>query len=558
MRILPAVVFIASATLACSSGNPPDTITAEVGTAAAAITAGALLEATTVLAADDLRGRAPATEGDVRARAILAGQLRSMGYEPGGPDGQWEQPFDLVGITTASPDGWRFLGKEGAIELKARSEFVAVSGVQAESAGIGNAEVVFVGYGIEAPEYGWDDFKGVDVKGKVLLMLNNDPDWDARLFDGVRRLYYGRWTYKYESAARHGAAGAIIIHTTPSAGYPWQVVQSSWSGEQFELPANDGPRVQVQGWATEDGARRLAAAGGHDLARLVESARSRDFRPVPLGVRTSLALSATLSRSRTANVAGLLPGSDPVLRREVVVLTAHHDHLGVGEPDADGDRIYNGARDNAAGCAQVLGIARAFASLPVRPRRSILVLFVAAEEQGLLGSQYFARSPTFPAGRIAANINVDGGNIWGRTTDVTLVGFGKSSLDDVASRGARHQGRTLVPDQFPDRGSFYRSDQFEFARIGVPAIYYGTGTQFVGRPAEWGRQQIEAWEERQYHQPSDQVTADWNLDGMVDDARLGFVSAWLVASADAMPSWNRGDEFEAARQSAIAALPAGR
>jgi Zn-dependent M28 family amino/carboxypeptidase len=555
--VLPCVV--AAVLAACGSKAPsPDALARQADTAAGLITADYLRDAVTALSSDELQGRAPATPGDARTRAMLIDRLRSMGYEPGGPNGGWEQPFDIVGITTTAPEGWRFLGKDGAIELKSREDFVAVSGVQAPAASIRNAEVVFVGYGIEAPEYQWDDFKGVDVKGKVLLMLNNDPDWDPKLFDGVRRLYYGRWTYKYEIAARRGAAGAIIIHTTPSAGYPWQVVQSSWSGEQFELPADDQPRVQVQGWTTEEAARRLAATGGHDLAQLIASARSREFVPVALRVRTSLALSNTLTRSQTANVAGLLPGGDPTLRREAVVFTAHHDHLGVGEPDATGDRIYNGARDNAAGSAQVLAIARAFASLETRPRRSLLMLFVAAEEQGLLGSQYFARAPTFPPGRIAANINFDGGNIWGRTSDVTVIGFGKSSIDDVARQATARQGRKLLPDQFPDRGSYYRSDQFSFARIGVPALYYGTGTQFVGRPAEWGRQQIEQWEERQYHQPSDEITPEWNFDGMVDDARLGFHSGVALASADAMPVWNRGDEFEAARKAAIAAIPAGR
>lgn len=557
IRFASSVIALVSM-LACASGPTPDVLARQADKAAELITPDYLRESVTALSADELEGRAPGTPGDARTRALLVERLRSMGFSPGGVNGGWEQPFDIVGVTATAPDGWRFLGKEGAIELQSRRDFVAVSGVQAPAATIRNAEVVFVGYGIDAPEYEWDDFKGMDVRGKVLLVLNNDPDWDPKLFDGTRRLYYGRWDYKYEIAARRGAAGVIIVHTTPSAGYSWQVVQTSWSGEQFDLPADDRPRVQIQGWATEDAARRLVATGGHDLSRLVASARSREFAPVSLGVRTSLTLANRLASSRTANVAGLLTGSDPQLQREVVVFTAHHDHLGVGEPDAAGDRIYNGARDNAAGCAQILAIARAFASLEPRPRRSLLMLFVAAEESGLLGSQYFARSPTFPAGRIAANINYDGGNIWGRTSDITLIGLGKSSIDEIARQAAARQGRMLVPDQFPDRGSYYRSDQFSFARIGVPALYFGTGTQFVGRPADWGRMQIELWEEKRYHQPGDQIAPDWNFDGMVDDARLGFHSGWLIASADAMPVWNRGDEFEAARKAAIAAVPPDR
>ncbi|HEU4591104.1 MAG TPA: M28 family peptidase, partial [Steroidobacteraceae bacterium] len=417
---------------------------------------------------------------------------------------------------------------------------------------IKDAELVFVGYGIDAPEYRWNDFKGVDVKGKVLVMLNNDPDWDPKLFAGNTRLYYGRWTYKYESAARHGAAGAIIIHTTPSAGYPWQVVQSSWGGTQFELPDEGEPRIQLKGWATEDAARRLLKAGGADLDQLVKQARSRNFKPVPLNLHTSIAFENEISRVKTANVAGLLPGSDPKLKDEVVIYSAHHDHFGIGEPDKTGDKIYNGAEDNAAGCAQLLAIARAMAALPERPRRSVLFLFVAGEEQGLLGSKYYSLHPTFAPGRIAANINYDGGNFLGRTRDVTQVGAGKSSLDAIARALVEKQGRVLVPDQNPDKGYYYRSDQFSFAKIGVPALYFDEGTDYIGKPAGWGKQKHDEWTEHIYHQPSDELTDEWVFDGMIEDAMIGFEAGWLVAQADEMPTWNPGDEFEAARKKALA------
>ena len=504
------------------------------------------------LASDALEGRGPATRGDELARLYLATQLESLGYQPAGPGGQWQQPFDVVGITASVPQSWTFSARGRSLDLKWWEDFIAASGVQEPQSSISDAEVVFVGYGIEAPEYRWNDFKGMDLKGKVLLMLNNDPEWDPDLFEGERRLYYGRWTYKYESAARQGAAGAIIIHTVPSAGYPWQVVQASWTGEQFELPAAGEPRLQVKGWVTEEAARRLVQLAGRNLDQLVKAARSRSFRPVPLGIRTSISFPNKISRVQTANVAGILPGSDPKLRDEVVIYTAHHDHLGVGEPDAEGDRIYNGALDNATGCAQVLAIARAFAALEERPRRSVMVLFVAAEEQGLLGSLYYALNPTVPPGRMAANINYDGGNIWGRTKDVTLIGYGKSSLDAIATAVAARQGRVVKPDQFPDRGFYYRSDQFSFARIGVPALYFDNGTEYIDRPAGWGKAQAEAWEARHYHQASDELTDDWNFDGMIEDARLGFYSGWLIAQADEMPVWNPGDEFEAARKKALA------
>jgi Zn-dependent M28 family amino/carboxypeptidase len=392
----------------------------------------------------------------------------------------------------------------------------------------------------------------MDLKGKVLLMLNNDPEADPKLFGGKTRLYYGRWTYKYESAARQKAAGVIIIHTTPSAGYPWQVVQTSWGQEQFELPDEGEPRIQFKGWATEAASRKLVEAAGRNFDQLVKSAQSRNFKPVPLGIKTSLTTKNEVSKKKTANVAGILEGSDPKLRQEVVVYTAHHDHLGVGEPNDKGDRIYNGAQDNASGCAQVLGIARALAALPQRPKRSQLILFVAAEEQGLLGSKYYSLHPTVPAGKIAANINYDGGNFYGRTRDVTQIGHGKSTMDAITASVAAMQGRKVNPDNFPDRGFYYRSDQFSFAKIGVPALYLDTGLDFVGKPAGWGKQQIEEWEAKDYHQPSDELRDTWTFEGMIDDAQLGFYVGWLISEAAAMPTWTPGDEFEAARKEALA------
>ena len=507
-----------------------------------------------LLASDALEGRGPGTRGDQLARLYLLTQLEGLGLQPGGPNGQWQQPVDLIGIKGQFPKTWSFQGNKARADLAWREDYVATSGQQADNVAIDDAELVFVGYGIEAPEFKWNDFKGVNLRGKVLVMLNNDPDWDPNLFAGKRRLYYGRWDYKYESAARQGAAGALIIHTTESAGYPWQVVQSSWGGEQFELPAENEARIQLKGWITEGATRRLLQSGGYDLDKLIASAHTRAFKPVPLGIRTSIAFTNKLSRVQSANVAGLLPGSDPKLADQVVVFSAHHDHFGIGEPDATGDRVYHGAVDNASGCAQVLAMARAFSALPDKPRRSLLFLFVAGEERGLLGSKYYALHPTFPAGKIAADLNFDGGNIFGRTRDVTLVSAGKASLDQVAETVARWQGRVIKPDQFPDRGYYYRSDQFAFAKIGVPALFFDAGTDFIGRPPEWGRRQLETWELKKYHQPADKLEDTWSFDGMIEDAQLGFYSGWLIAQADAMPTWNPGDEFEATRKKALAAV----
>jgi Zn-dependent M28 family amino/carboxypeptidase len=551
-RSMTVAVTLAFSSLATVAVAQSVTLSPAAEKAAQSQITRATLEAPIRFLADDLlEGRGPATRGDALARLYLARELQSYGYQPGAANGSWEQPIDIVGITSTAPKAWSFTGKSGNVDLTWYDDYIGTSGVQTATSGFENAEVVFVGYGIQAPEYKWDDFKGTDVKGKVLLMLNNDPDWDPKLFAGNMRLYYGRWVYKYESAARQGAAGVIIVHTTPSAGYPWQVVQSSWSGEQFELPAEREPRIQFKGWATEAAARKLVQAGGKDLDKLIAAAKSRNFKPVPLQLKTSIKLENKVSRVKTANVAGVLPGSDPKLKDEVVVLTAHHDHLGIGPPDSTGDTIHNGAEDNASGCAQVLAIARAFAALPEKPRRSVLVLFVAAEEQGLLGSKYYAEHPTFPPGKIAANINYDGGNYGGRTKDLTLIGYGKSSLDGLAKALLAKQGRTLVPDQFADRGFYYRSDQFNFAKIGVPALYFDNGTDYIGKPAGWGKQRQEEWEDKTYHQPSDEIDDTWEYDGMIEDAQIGFYAAWLVAQSHEMPTWNKGDEFEAARLQAL-------
>jgi Zn-dependent M28 family amino/carboxypeptidase len=533
----------------------PSRVTPAAVAAADAITGDDFRRVVAEIADDRYAGRLPGTPGDRMTRAYLARELESLGFEPGAADGKWEQPVELVGVTTNAPAKWRFVRGGASVDLERGTEFIAASGLQQARSGFMDAELVFVGYGIEAPEYSWDDFKGTDVSGKVLVMLNNDPDWDPELFAGTERLYYGRWMYKYESAARHGAAGAIIIHTTPSAGYPWQVVQSSWGGPQYELPAGNEPRVQVRGWMTEEAARKLLGPEGN-LDGLLEQAKRRDFKPISLGFTTSLSLRSTITQTQTANVLGILRGSDPELADELVVYSAHHDHLGVREPNPNGDpadKIYNGARDNASGVAIVHGIGKAYAALTERPRRSVLLMFAAAEEQGLLGSEYFAAHPTVPAGKIAANVNYDSGNIWGATRDITFIGLGKSSLDAIATEVAAHQQRVLKADQFPDRGSYYRSDNFNFAKIGIPAFYFSGGTDFIDRPPGWGVEQVDAYVDRHYHQPSDELTDDWRFEGMVQDAQFGFFAGLIVANDPPLPRWNAGNEFEATRLAAVAA-----
>jgi Zn-dependent M28 family amino/carboxypeptidase len=517
--------------------------------AAKVIDRGVLEGAVRFLSDDLLEGRAPSHRGDELAILYAASVMDALGLQPAAPDGGWEQRFEIVGITTHVPQMWAFRAGGKETSFRYWDEFIAATGVQKPEVSIPDAELVFVGYGIQAPEYDWDDFKGANLKGKILVMMNNDPDWDPKLFAGKKRLLYGRWTYKYESAGRQGAAGAIIIHTTPSAGYGWKVVQNSWSGEQFELPGGTAGRVQVQAWMTEEATRRLLATAGFDLDALVAKARSRSFRPVPLGIHTSLELTNTLTRSQTANVLGLIPGSDPVLKHQVVIFSAHHDHLGIGKPDAKGDTIYNGAVDNATGVAQVLAIAKAFKALADPPRRSILFAIVSCEESGLLGSAYYAEHPTFPSEKIAADINFDAANIFGRTRDVALVGKGKSTLDQVLEAVAALQGRVVSDEPFPDRGGYYRSDQFSFASIGVPTLYFKGGLDFVGREPGWGDKVANEWVKEHYHQPSDEYSPSWNFDGMIEDTQLGFLAGLAIAQADTMPTWLPGDEFAKLRAS---------
>ena len=504
------------------------------------------------LADDLLEGRGPGSRGDDLTQLYLATQFQALGLKPAAADGGWTQSVPLVGLTTHAPKEVTFTNGDQALSLESVKDFMSSIGRPVESTKIADAEVVFVGYGIEAPEFDWDDYKDVDLRGKVLLMMNNDPSTDPELFEGRRRLYYGRWDYKYESAARQGAVGAIIIHTTPSAGYPWQVIQTSWSGEEFELRGTKGPRMDLKAWATEDAARSIASLGGHDLDQLRGAAESRDFRPVSLGVKFSIDLTADVREKETANVLAMMEGADPERKNEYLIYMAHHDHLGIGaERDETGDNIYNGAVDNGSGTAALLAMAKAYTRLTERPKRSILFAAVGAEEAGLLGSEHFSNNPPIPAGKIAAVINIDGTNIIGKTHDVNVIGHGKSDLDDVILAVAKKQGRIVTPDQFPDKGYYYRSDQFNLAKIGVPGVYLHSGVHVIGKPAGYGKQKLAEWVEKIYHQPSDEYREDWDLTGALEDIRLLYHVGRQVADQPKMPAWAEGDEFEAARKASL-------
>jgi Zn-dependent M28 family amino/carboxypeptidase len=550
MRLAAAALLAMAATPAVA----PVMLTAPERAAARTINADVLRGHIRFLSSDLLGGRGPATTGDRLAQQYIAAQMEAAGLQPGAPGGGWLQPHDIIGITSHNPEVATVTKGGEKVDLKYKDDYIAFSGVAAPEARLDNAEIVFVGYGIVAPEYQWDDYKSADLKGKVLLMMNNDPASDPKLFAGKTRQYYGRWTYKYEIAARKGAAGAIIIHTEPSAGYKWQVVTSSWSGENFSLPAEGQPELQVQAWATEEASRRIARLGGQDLDALRAAAEKGDFKPVSLGASLSLTLRNDVQKKQTANVIGKLPGRDPILGKQAVLYTAHHDHLGMREATKPGeDVIYNGARDNASGVAAVLAIAHAMKALPAAPRRTILFAAVAGEEQGLLGSAYLAAHPPVPIGLLAANINIDELGIWGRTRDMIMIGKGKSTLDMVVEAIAAAQGRRhIVGDQNPDKGYVYRYDQFNLAKRGVPAAYLESGVEVVGKPAGWGAAQQAKYEETDYHQPSDELRPDWDFTGAVEDTQLLFYLGVKIAEGKNMPSWNPGDEFEGARKQALA------
>ena len=502
------------------------------------------------LSDDQLEGRKPGSAGDELAIKYLASQLEAMGYQPAGDKGSFLQAVPLVELAADVPRDVAFKSGGKDLVLHAgnglQADLVLGPSAHKDRGTVKDAGLVFVGYGITAPEYGWDDYKDVDVRGKVVVVMNFNPPFRE---PGVR-LWYGRWDYKYVNAAKHGAAGALVIHTTPSAGYPWQVVVTSWSTPRQDLPpAPDEKFMEFRGWITEPAAIRLAQLGGDDLDALRKSAESRDFRPIPLASTMSLDLPVSLKMIRSDNVVGMLPGTDPALRGEAVLYTAHHDHLGRVQPIPPAtDGIYNGALDNASGCATVLAIARAMTFAP--PKRSAIVAFVTAEEQNLLGSRWLAQHPPIPANRIAADINLDSVNRWGRTTDLGVMGLGKSTADDVVRKVAAEQGRTVHGDPHPDRGAFYRSDMFSMAQVGVPPVAVKGGPDYVGRQKGWGDEQLLDYERHHYHQPSDEYHGDWDLSGAVQDAQLQLIVGLRIANAARMPTWTPGDEFEAARKSA--------
>ncbi len=524
------------------------------------ISADTLMKHIRTLSSDEFEGRGPGSKGEQLTIQYLQDQFRAVGLRPGNPDGTYLQNVPLVGITPDPKMKLTIAGRGRTLEPKFQNDFVAWT-KRVQDFSSADADMVFVGYGVQAPEFQWDDFKGVDVKGKVIVVLINDPpvpdaknpsQLDPNVFGGKAMTYYGRWTYKFEKAAQLGAAGCFIIHNAERAGYPWEVVRNSWSGEQFDLytPDKNMGRVAIEGWITGEQAAALLKLAGQDLNKLIEAAVSRDFKPVPLGLRAKLEVHNTLRRVDSHNVIAKLDGSDPKLKNEYVIYSAHWDHFGIG-PEVNGDKIYHGAKDNASGTAALIEIARAYKQLKTPPRRSLLFLVVTGEEQGLLGSRYYAEHPLYALAKTAADINMDALNVLGHTGDIVQIGRGASTLDDVVDTVAREQGRTVKGDPEPEKGFFYRSDHFSFAKEGVPAFDPHEGVDFVGKPRGWGLQMRQKYTLEDYHKPSDKVKDYWNLSGLVQDCQLYLLVGYRVANAPQMPEWRPGAEFRDKREASL-------
>jgi Zn-dependent M28 family amino/carboxypeptidase len=533
-------------------GADPPSVPKEAGDA---ITALDLLKHIKILASDEFEGRAPGSKGEELAVKYISEQFKALGLKPGNPNGTYTQEVPLAGIVTTPTASFSVGDKK--TELKFPDDYVASSARLQSDITAENTDIVFVGYGVVAPEFGWDDYKDVDVKGKTILMLINDPaipdpadptKLDPKMFKGNAMTYYGRWTYKYEIAAQKGAAAAIIIHETVPAAYPYSVVMSSWAKENFEIDAanKNMDAVQIRSWITLDVAKKLFADCGVDFEPLKKAAITKEFRPVSLNAKASFHLKQTVRPFKSHNVVGKLEGSDPKLKDEWVLYTAHWDHLGRHE-ELKGDQIFNGAADNASGVGGLLELAAGYMKLKPAPKRSILFIATTAEEAGLLGAKFYAEHPLYPIAKTLADINMDGLSLWGKTRDIEDISYGNSDLDDMLAAAATKQGRVMNPNSQPEKGGFYRADQFEFSKVGLPSLYTGAGKDVIGKPPGFGQQKKDEYVAQHYHQPSDEVDPAWDLAGAADDLRLLFQVGYQVANGDKFPEWKTGTEFKAKR-----------
>ena len=500
------------------------------------------------LASDQLQGRGVGTTGERLATRYIASQLKAEGVQPGGENGTYFQRVPMMGVSVLPGASLKASGERMKLSFKPIEDYVGTPLSQKPQNDF-DAEAVFVGHGISAPEFGWDDYKGQDLRGKVLVYFTNEPpSTDAKFFGGSALTYYGRWTYKFEEAARRGAVAAIIIHTTPTAGYGWGVVSGSWNREASQLRLKPGENgLKLAAWISQGAGARLMASTGKTLDQLLQFSNQKDFRPIPLGIRIQGHFPVKVREIESRNVVGRVTGSDAQLRSQAVVYSAHWDHLGIGIP-VNGDKIYNGAVDNATGCGVVLEIARLWAQLPQKPKRSALFLFVTAEESGLLGSEYYGQHPEIPAGQTAADINYDALYPFGKTRDVSVTGAERTTLWPLVQRDAARMNLAIAPDPEPGQGFYYRSDHFSFARVGIPAFSVEQGTSYIGKPANFGKTIFEEYNAKHYHQPSDEYHEGWDFTGMQQMADFGLTLGLDIANLPNMPTWKPGDEFLAARK----------
>jgi Zn-dependent M28 family amino/carboxypeptidase len=554
MRIATNLALaLAAAAAAYAQDNPQDPYQAA---------AARMLDHVKVLSSDEFEGRAPGSAGEELSVNYLTREFTKLGLSPGNPDGTYIQKVPLVGIVSTATTSFSVGGK--TLTPAVLNDYIAVSRHVVPAVDVKDSEIVFVGYGVVAPEYGWDDFKGVDVRGKTVVMLINDPPvpdpndptkLDEKMFKGKAMTYYGRWTYKYEEASAKGAAACLIVHETGPAGYPFAVVAGSWGRENFSLETPDGNarRVAVEGWLTLAYAKSLFSAAGFDFDTLKAAAVRKDFHPVDFNAKATFSIANKIRPLASRNVIAKLEGSDPSRRDEYIIYSAHWDHLG-RNPRLKGDQIFNGAADNASGCAGILEIARGFAGLPAasRPARTVLFLAVTAEEQGLLGSEFYAQHPLYPLTKTLADINIDGMQLAGRSRDLEVVGFGNSTMDDLAAQVLREQGRVLIPETDPEKGHFYRSDHFEFAKVGVPAFYTNAGLDIIGQPAGYGRKLRDEYVANDYHKVTDEIKPWWDLRGAAEDAAMLEQMGIRLAQSDTWPQWKPGCEFKARRDEMMA------
>jgi Zn-dependent M28 family amino/carboxypeptidase len=501
------------------------------------------------LSADDMEGRAPGTPGGEKAAHYIAAQFKEAGLLPAVGDTSYFQNVALRGV--AHTPALTIRGAKQTWRLTPGAEFVGVTQMDTTATAVRNAETLFMGFGIDAPEFNWNDYAGVDARGKMLFVLVNEPSSaDSTFFDGAALTYYGRWSYKYEEAGRRGAAGVILIHTTPLAGYGWNVVQNSRSKEQFYIKKPHSNLCAFEGWITQEAASDILSTLGYNLEELIAQANSAGFQPMALPLRVSAEIKNAARALQSPNVIAKLEGHDPVLKNECVLYTSHYDHLGMN-PQLPDDQIFNGAFDNASGTATLIEVARELAQLPFQPKRTILFAAVTAEESGLLGSQFYAQYPVFPLAKTAANINIDGVNVWGKTHDIVARGAERSTLRGAVLKTAQEMKLTVAPDPMPEQGLFFRSDQFSLVKVGVPAVFVTAGLSYVGQPQNWGREMMEDYIQQRYHNVKDEYDPNWSLEGAEQVGRFVLKLGLEVANAPEMPQWNADDQFKRIRDQSL-------